>query len=78
MSTIAAPVTADEITANVGALVVERWHSSQAALADHVGLSSDQFSRRMRGESKWAAHELAALAVLLRCPVTEMYGRSPG
>lgn len=68
-----APVHVDEITMNVGRLVVERWHGTDGQLADHIGLSPDAFSRRMRGVSRWAAHELGALAVLLRVPVGEFY-----
>lgn len=45
----------------------------QTEIQAALGLSETTVIRRMSGDTAWKAHELAALAALLDCPISDLY-----
>lgn len=65
--------TTFDIAANARSIVAHQ-QVRQAEIAEKLGLSQSQVSRRLAGVTKFTAEELQQLAQLLEVPVSRLYG----
>jgi transcriptional regulator with XRE-family HTH domain len=66
--------SSNESIATNARMLVAREQVRQSAIAEELGLSQSQVSRRLAGVTKFSADELQRLAQLLNVSVTELYG----
>lgn len=64
------------LSRNVGVLL-RLSNTTQQALADHLGINQNTLSRKLTGESRWTAADLAGSAVYFDLPLGVLTGPTP-